>query len=49
MVSDDEDRGEHYRSIAATFLRRPEVIGTPIAEQVFDLVDAIYLQDGRFF
>ncbi len=35
--------------LAATVLARRDVIGTPLAEQVFSVVDAIYLQDGRFF
>ena len=30
-------------------LSREEVIGTPLARSVFDLLDAIYVQDDRFF
>ena len=45
------DAGDRFRNIdlAATTLARSDVIGTPLADQVFSLVDAIYLQDDRFF
>ena len=45
------DAGDRFKNIdlAATTLARSDVIGTPLAEQVFSLVDAIYLQDDRFF
>jgi hypothetical protein len=36
-------------SLAGRSLTRLEVVGTPLAEDVFDLVDVIYEQDGRFF
>lgn len=48
MVIDAEDRFSNA-DLAATALARRDVIGTPLAEQVFSVVDAIYLQDGRFF
>jgi len=35
--------------IADKPLKRCEVIGTPLADQVFRLADAIYEQDDRFF
>jgi len=35
--------------LAGHRLRREDVIGTPLAPQLFSIVDAIYLQDGRFF
>ena len=49
MVIDAADRPIGDGDLATTALARVEVIGTPIAEQVFALVDAIYEQDGRFF
>ena len=36
-------------TLAANGLLRSEVIGTPMADHVFALVDAIYDQDNRFF
>ena len=35
--------------LAARALLRADVIGTPLATQVFELIDAIYTQDGRFY
>jgi hypothetical protein len=49
MVIDAADRPMSNGDLATTALAREDVIGTPIAEQVFSLVDAIYEQDGRFF
>ena len=49
MVIDAEGRPAANGALAATALRRDEVIGTPLAEQVFALTDAIYEQDERFF
>ena len=49
MVIDAADRPMSKGDLATTALSRAEVIGTPIAEQVFSIVDAIYEQDGRFF
>lgn len=49
MVLDAADRPMSKGNLATVFLSRDEVIGTPIAAQVFSLVDAIYEQDGRFF
>lgn len=48
MVIDATDRFND-ETLAATALARSDVIGTPLAEQVFSIVDAIYLQDRRFF
>ena len=48
MVVDAEDRFRHSDLAAAALLRR-DVIDTTLAEQVFSVVDAIYLQDKRFF
>ena len=49
MVIDAQDRRIADGSLAGTALRREDVIGTPLAEQVFAITDAIYLQDERFF
>ncbi len=49
MVIDAANRPMSKGNLASVFLSRDEVIGTPIAAQVFSVVDAIYEQDGRFF
>ena len=49
MVIDAHNRTAANGNLAASGLRRDEVIGTPLAEQIFALTDAIYEQDGRFF
>ena len=49
MVINAEDRPIGSSDLARTALKRDEVIGTPLAAQVFQLVDAIYEQDNRFF
>lgn len=49
MVIDADDRLERHRQLAGTALARKDVIGTPLAAQVFSIVDAIYEQDDRFF
>jgi len=49
MVINAADRQTRNVSLASTGLAREDVIGTPMAANVFALVDAIYLQDGRFF
>lgn len=49
MVIDAHDRPVSSGGLASTGLRRDEVIGTPLAQQMFALIDAIYLQDSRFF
>lgn len=49
MVIDATDRPIAKGGLARTALARTDVIGTPLAAQVFALVDAIYEQDGRFF
>jgi hypothetical protein len=48
MVVDPDERFSGV-DLAATALKRDDVINTPLADQVFSVVDAIYLQDGRFF
>jgi hypothetical protein len=49
MVIDASRRGNarDYTSIAASVLNRADVIGTPLAAQLYELVDAVWLQDGR--
>ena len=49
MVVDAQGRPAANGNLAASGLRRDEVIGTPLAAQIFALTDAIYEQDGRFF
>jgi hypothetical protein len=49
MVIDAGGRLSSGEALASTALRRDEVIGTPLAAQVFAFTDAIYEQDGRFF
>jgi hypothetical protein len=41
--------GRPSAALAGNALMRADVVGTPLAETVFGLVDAIYQQDGRFF
>jgi hypothetical protein len=49
MIIDAAERAGDKGELAGTVLDRADVIGTPLAAQVFALVDAIYEQDGRFF
>ena len=49
MVIDAASRPAAQSALAGRSLARSEVVGTPLAEMVFDLVDVIYEQDGRFF
>jgi hypothetical protein len=49
MVIDAGDRPAAKGELASAALNRADVIGTPLAAQVFALVDAIYEQDDRFF
>lgn len=49
MVIDAAERPAAKVDLAATTLARAEVVGTPLAAQVFALVDAIYEEDNRFF
>lgn len=46
MVIDASGRGD-FTGIAASVLNRADVIGTPLAAQLFELVDAVWLQDDR--
>lgn len=49
MVIDAGDGPAAKGELASVALKRGDVIGTPLAAQVFALVDAIYEQDDRFF
>ena len=49
MVVDAMARPISNEGLAGSALAREDVIGTPLAAQVFSLTDAIYEQDGRFF
>jgi hypothetical protein len=46
MVIDASTRGD-FTSMAATALNRSAIIGTPLAAQLYDLADAVWLQDQR--
>ena len=47
MVIDASARKIAGEKIAGKAINRDEVIGTPLAQQAFDIVDAIWLQDTR--
>src|SRR3954451_16089112 len=47
MVIDAAERPVGNSELAVTALARADVVGTPLAAQVFALVDAIYEQDAR--
>ena len=47
MVIDGEDRLARKRSVCSRAMRRAEVVGTPMAGEVFALVDALWLTDPR--
>lgn len=47
MVVDRADGAAGFAELAEHALKRDEVIGTPLAQQVFALVDAIYMKDPR--
>jgi hypothetical protein len=49
MVIDAAERPPAKGELARSALARTDIVGTPLAAQVFALVDAIYEQDGRFF
>ena len=49
MVLDATDRPIANSPLVGSALLRQDVIGTPLSEQVFGLVDAIFLQDSRIF
>jgi len=47
MVIDAGHRPTASSSFCGKALARAEVVGTPLADTVFEMVDAIWLQDGR--
>lgn len=47
LLVDARDRPIGQGSLAKRILTRSEVVGTPLADSVFDLVDAVWLQDKR--
>jgi predicted outer membrane lipoprotein len=47
MVIDASSRGKTPDDLASRLLSRQEVIGTPLAPQAFEIVDAIWLGDSR--
>lgn len=49
MVIDATDRPIAKSELVGAAARREDVVGTPLAAHVFSLVDAIFLQDDRFF
>ena len=49
MVIDSAERPVARSNLAKTALSRADVIGSPLADQVFAITDAIYSQDERFF
>jgi len=46
-VIDSEARPANSRELCGRALKREEVIGTPFAQEAFQLVDAIWLHDPR--
>ncbi|MCP5399663.1 MAG: hypothetical protein H6921_10410 [Sphingomonas sp.] len=49
MVIDAADRPIGASELVSGALRREEIIGTPLADHLFAMVDAIWEQDQRFF
>lgn len=49
MVIDAVDRAVAKSELVGGALRREEVINTPLASYIFGLVNAIFVQDARFF
>ena len=47
MVVDSESRPANHPKICGRALKRTDVVGTPFAKEVFELVDTIWLQDPR--
>jgi hypothetical protein len=46
MVVDAENRHTARSPLVGTALKRTDVIGTPLAAQVFAVIDAVYMSDG---
>jgi hypothetical protein len=47
MVIDSADRAVAKNELVGKALTRDDVMGTPLAQRVFDMVDAIWAEDGR--
>ena len=47
MVVDANDRLTSYRSVCGRAMRRAEVVGTPLGEEIITLVDALWASDPR--
>lgn len=47
MVIDGKGRRTDDRALCGRALKRAEVVGTPLAQEVFALVDAVWLTDPR--
>lgn len=47
MVIDGEGRRTDDRALCWRALKRAEVVGTPLAQEVFALVDAVWLTEPR--
>jgi len=47
MVVDGEGRRTDDRALCGRALKRAEVVGTPLAQEVFALVDAVWLTEPR--
>lgn len=47
MIIDGEGRPADSRTLCKRALRRAEIIGTPMASEVFGLVDALWLTEPR--
>jgi hypothetical protein len=49
MVVDAHGRPISTSPLVGSALAREEVMGTPLAKQIFAMIDAIYVEDSRFF
>ena len=47
MVVDSESRPANNPEICGRALKRAEVVGTPLAKEIFELADIVWLQDPR--
>ena len=47
MVIDASERRLKYDSLCAHAMRREDIVGSPSAKMVFDLIDAMWEQDSR--
>jgi hypothetical protein len=47
MVVDADDKLATYRKVCGRAMRRAEVLGTPLGQEIFALVDALWASDPR--